>query len=67
MLIVLPNKPERFIPPIDPAYKLLLVEEHNLVIAIRAVGPVLYLDESTMQWRVLDRHISEVARARKTD
>ena len=32
------------------------------LVATHPEKPVLYLDESTMQWRVLEVHVSEVAK-----
>lgn len=52
------------IPRLDQGYKLTLAPG-NRVVAYHATLPLLYLDESRMQWCVLDRHISEVRDARK--
>jgi hypothetical protein len=35
--------------------------DHNLIIATHPKLPPLYLDEDAMQWRVLDRHIRDLA------
>lgn len=61
MLIVLPNKPERFFPRLPDEYGYIL-GPGNVLIATWSARPVKYLDESAMQWRVLDRHISEVVK-----
>lgn len=47
------------IPPLPDSYKIML-GPGNTIVAFNADEPVLYLDESTMQWCVLDMHISEV-------
>jgi len=38
----------------------------NTLVATHPEKPVLYLDESKMQWRVLEVHISEVAKNART-
>ena len=38
----------------------------NALVATHPEKPILYLDESTMQWRVLEVHISEVAKNART-
>lgn len=35
--------------------------DHNMIIATHPKLPPLYLDEDAMKWRVLDRHIKDVA------
>lgn len=60
----------KFVAELPPGYDArttLVLGPGNSVLAINGDKPVLYLDESTMQWCVLDMHISEVACARKTD
>lgn len=56
----------KFIDDTPPGYTWVL-GPHNTLVAVHPEKPVLYLDESTMQWYVLDMHISEVACARKED
>lgn len=41
-------------------YQVRLMAERNLLIAICGALPVLWLNESLMQWQVLDQHISQV-------
>ena len=38
----------------------------NVLVATHPEKPVLYLDESTMQWRVLEVHVREVAKNART-
>lgn len=47
------------IPALPDGYKLTLAPG-NVVVAVHATLPTLYLDESLMGWCVLDKHISEV-------
>jgi hypothetical protein len=49
------------IPPLPEGYQVRLMAERNLLIAMCGALPVLWLDESLMQWQVLDQHISQVA------
>lgn len=38
----------------------------NVLIGTHPEKPVIYLDEKTMQWRVLEVHVSEVAKDART-
>lgn len=49
-----------YLPPPPPGYEYSLAKKCNLICAFHPQRPVLYLDEQTMQWRELDRHVSEV-------
>ena len=55
----------KFIAVIPDGYTIVLGPGNTLV-ATHPEKPVLYLDESTMQWRVLEVHISEVAKDART-
>lgn len=48
------------IPALPEGYTWALAANTNLLLGIHATRPVLYLDETAMEWRVLDRHVSEV-------
>lgn len=58
------NNPE-FIAVIPAGYFVALAPR-NVLVATHPEKPVLYLDESTMQWRVLEVHVSEVAKNART-
>ncbi len=49
-----------FFPPPPLGYSITFHAERNLLVAFHVVQPTLYLDEAVMQWRELDRHVSEV-------
>lgn len=50
------------IPPLPEGYDKVLLAPGNRIVAMGPPNlPILYLDEAAMQWRVLDRHISELA------
>jgi len=53
------------IPRLPDGFKFILAPG-NVLVATHPEKPVLYLDESTMQWRVLEVHISEVAKDART-
>jgi hypothetical protein len=38
------------------------LSSENVVLLMAGNLPVLWLDEQAMQWRVLDRHVSQVAK-----
>jgi hypothetical protein len=60
----------KFVAELPPGYDArttLVLGPGNTIVAFDGDKPLLYLDESTMQWCVLDKHISEVTRARKAD
>lgn len=52
-------------PPLPDGYdqdtKIALGPRNTIIVAHHNM-PVLYFDESTMQWRVLEVHVSEVAK-----
>jgi len=54
---LIPRLPDGF----DGDTKMILAPRNIIVIAHHNM-PIHYLDESTMQWRVLEVHISEVAK-----
>jgi hypothetical protein len=41
-------------------YQVQLMADRNRLIAMCGALPVLWLDESLMEWQVLDQHISQV-------
>lgn len=41
-------------------YRVQLMADRNRLIAMCGALPVLWLDESLMEWQVLDQHISQV-------
>lgn len=49
-----------FFPPLPPGYDYALAGKSNLLVAVHQTAPTLYLDEASMTWRELDRHVSEV-------
>lgn len=49
------------IPHLPEGFKFILAPG-NVIVAAHPDYPVHYLNEKTMQWRVLDVHISEVAK-----
>ncbi len=53
------------IPRLPDGFKFILAPG-NVIVAAHPEKPVLYLDESTMQWRVLEVHVSEVAKNART-
>ncbi len=48
------------IPLPPPGYEYSLAKKQNIICAFHPRQPILYLDEKTMTWQVLDRHVSEV-------
>lgn len=52
------------IPPLPAGFKFILAPG-NVIVAIHLTQPMVYLDESTMQWRVLNVHVREVAKNEK--
>lgn len=55
----------KFMAVIPQGYFVVLAPR-NVLVATHPEKPTLYLDESTMQWRVLDVHVSEVAKDART-
>lgn len=52
------------IPPLPPGYDsrtAYALSSRNVLVATHPYLPPLYLDEEAMQWRVLDRNITEIA------
>jgi hypothetical protein len=49
-----------YLPPLPPGYDYSLAKRQNLLLGFSPTLPILYLDEATMTWRELDRHVSEV-------
>lgn len=50
----------KYIPPCMPGYVFTLSADGRLILALHKAQPTLYLDQASMKWRVLDRHVSEV-------
>lgn len=48
------------IPALPEGYTWALAKKRNLLLGYHATEPILYLDEDSMEWRVLDHHVSEV-------
>lgn len=53
------------IPKLPEGFKFILAPG-NVIVAAHPDYPVHYLDEKTMQWRVLEVHVSEVAKNART-
>lgn len=49
-----------YFPVLPPGYVFSLAKKQNVICGFHPQRPILYLDETTMQWRELDRHVSEV-------
>lgn len=49
-----------YLPPLPPGYNYALAKRQNLLLGYHRELPILYLEEETMAWRELDRHVSQV-------
>ena len=49
-----------YLPPLPPGYDYALAKRQNLLLGYHRELPILYLEEETMAWRELDRHVSQV-------
>lgn len=54
------------IPALPEGYTWALSMNTNRLLGFHATKPVLYLDEAAMEWRVLDRHVSQVHPAQES-
>ena len=49
-----------YLPPLPVGYVMSYHPRRNLLLGFHTQQPTLYLDEKTMEWRELDRHVAEV-------